>query len=331
MATEVAIDGISVGHFTDHDGLTGCTVVLAPAGATASVDIRGGAPGTLETALLSPYSSVCELHGILLTGGSARGLGAAAGVSSFLQQGGHGYLTRFARIPLVSAAVIYDLGVGSADAFPRPEDAHSAATSAGRSVEEGSVGAGTGATVGKLLGPEGMMKGGIALSTVSVGGGVSVSALTVVNALGDVLDESGCILAGARSGGAFIDGKDALLKMTEAPSFGHTENTTLAVVFTDARLDKLQCAIVARMSHAGLARAIDPVHTPVDGDCVFVLATGVKAGNAFQVGAAAAEAVAMSIRRAVRLAEGLGGVPSVTDVAGAVKPAVRPVQTNGSA
>lgn len=313
MAARVPIEGLSVGHYSDHEGLTGCTVVLAPHGVTASVDIRGGAPGTLETALLSPYVSVCELHAVLLTGGSAPGLGAAAGVSTFLRERGHGYETHYSRVPLVSAAVIYDLGLGDAQAFPRPEDAFQAAEAAGASLEEGSVGVGTGATVGKILGSEGMMKGGIALSTVTVGGEVTVSALTVVNALGDVLDETGAVLAGARREDGFAGSKKVLLGMTGAPTFGAVESTTLSVVMTDARLDKLQCGIVARMSHDGFARAIDPVHTPVDGDCVFVLATGTRGSNVFQVGAAAAEAVAMSIRRAVRTAKGMGGVPSVSE------------------
>jgi L-aminopeptidase/D-esterase-like protein len=316
MAVEVAIEGFSVGHYSDRQGMTGCTVVLAPGGVTASVDIRGGAPGTLETALLSPYASVCELHAVLLTGGSARGLGAAAGVSTFLREGGHGYRTQYARIPLVSAAVIYDLGLGSAEACPRPEDAYRAAVAAGPLVDEGSFGAGTGATVGKILGGSGMMKGGVGLCTLIVGGGVTVSALSVVNALGDVLDEYGAILAGARREGSFVDSKALLLASPAAPSFFPLDSTTLSVVMTDARFDKLQCAIVARMSHDGFARAIDPVHTPVDGDCVFVLASGEKTSNVFQVGAAAAEAVASSIRRAVRAAQGLGGVPCVCDVAG---------------
>ena len=320
MTAELLIEGISVGHSSDLAGLTGCTVVLAPLGAVASVDIRGGAPGTLETALLSPYASVSEIHAILLTGGSAPGLAAAAGVTAFLQENGYGYQTAFAKIPLVSAAVIYDLGLGSPQACPKAADAYQAAVSAGSTVEEGSVGAGTGATVGKLLNFEGMMKGGVGLASVEVGGGVTVSALTVVNALGDVLDESGEILAGARRSGGFVGSKASLLAMTSAPVFGAIESTTLSVVITDAALDKLQCGIVARMGHDGLARAVDPVHTPVDGDTVFVLATGKKPGNVFQVGTAAADAVAKSIRRAVRVATGLGGVRSVADLAGFATP-----------
>jgi L-aminopeptidase/D-esterase-like protein len=314
MAAQLSIEGLSVGHYSDREGLSGCTVVLAPRGAVASVDIRGGAPGTLETALLSPYASVSEIHAILLTGGSAPGLAAAAGVTAFLQENGYGYQTPFAKIPLVSAAVIYDLGLGSPQACPGAGDAYEAAAAAGSTVEEGSVGAGTGATVGKLLNFEGMMKGGVGLASVEVGGGVIVSALTVVNALGDVLDESGGILAGARSGGGFAGSKGSLLAMTSAPVFSAIESTTLSVVMTDAALDKLQCGIVARMAHDGLARAIDPVHTPRDGDCVFTLATGRRASNVFQVGVAAADAVAASIRRAVRAAEGLGGAVSVVDL-----------------
>ena len=316
MAASIGVEGLLGGHFTDSVAATGCTVVLAPGGVTASVDIRGGAPGTLETALLSPYASVGEIHGVMLTGGSAPGMGAAAGVTSYLRERGLGYRTPYARVPLVAAAVIYDLGVGSASGCPRPEDAYRAACEASDSVEEGSVGAGTGATVGKILGADGMMKGGVGLATITVGDDVTVTALTVVNALGDVLDERGGILAGARRYGGFVNSQRFLTQMITAPAFNAMESTTLSVVMTDAKLDKLQCGIVARMSHDGFARAICPVHTPVDGDCIFVLATGKKRSNIFQIGAAAAEAVAMSIRRAVRVAEGREGIPSIEDLRG---------------
>ncbi len=315
MTAEVPVKGVTVGHYSDLEGLTGCTVVLAPGGVTGSVDIRGGAPGSLETALLSPYSSVAELHAILLTGGSAPGLGAAAGVSTFLRERGHGYQTQCARIPLVAGAVIYDLGVGDAEAYPTAEHGYAAAEAASANIEEGSVGAGTGATVGKVLGAEGMMKGGIALSTIEVGNGVTVCALSVVNAFGDVLDERGAVLAGAHRGGEFVDTKAVLLSMSGPPSLAPLNDTTLTVVMTDGRLDKLQCGMVARMAHDGQARAIDPVHTPVDGDCIFVLATGGRETNVFQAGAAAAEATAMSIRRAVRSAESLGGVRALSGTA----------------
>lgn len=319
VASALGLEGISVGHYSDYEGLTGCTVVLAPEGVTGSVDIRGGAPGTLETALLSPYASVGELHGVLLTGGSAPGLGAAAGVTTFLREQGLGYRTMYARIPLVAGAVIYDLGLGSSGACPQPEDAYAAAAAAYAcrgAVAEGSVGAGTGATVGKILGVAGAMKGGVGVATTTVGAGITMTALAVVNALGDVIAEDGTVLAGARREGAFVDSGQHLLSLPSPPVFNAVETTTLAVVMTDARLDKLQCGIVARTSHDGLARAIDPVHTPVDGDCVFVLATGRVPGNVFQVGVGAAELVAAAIRRAVRVSRGLGEVPGLADVEG---------------
>jgi L-aminopeptidase/D-esterase-like protein len=264
---------------------------------------------------LSPLAAVSEVHGILLTGGSAPGLRAAAGLTAYLRERAYGYETAFARIPLVAGAVIYDLGLGSAEACPTADDAYRAAYAAGTEVEEGSVGVGTGATVGKILGHRGLMKGGVALSTVLVGEGITVTALSVVNAMGDVVDERGEILAGAREEGVFINSRRRLLEMRSAPVFSQVENTTLSVVMTDARLDKVQCAIVARMSHDGMARAINPVHTPVDGDCVFVLATGRRPSNVFQMGAAAAEAVAASIRKAVRVAAGCPGAPSLSDAA----------------
>ncbi len=329
MPVHLQIEGLSVGHYSDPHGGTGCTVVLAPQGVTASADIRGGAPGTLDFALLSPYAAVSELHAVLLTGGSAPGLAAAAGVSAFLREGGHGYETPYARIPLVSAAVIYDLGIGDPGAFPKPEHGYQAAVAAGSQVEEGSVGVGSGATVGKILGPAGCMKGGVGLATVRIGdgaavprqdpvpigAGATVTALTVVNALGDVLDEKGEVLAGARREGRFVRASKVLLGNAGDPDQAPLGNTTLSVVMTDARLDKLQCGIVARVAHDGFARAIDPVHTPVDGDCIFVLATGVRESTVFQVGAAAVQAVAASIRRAVRMSKGLDGVPAVSDIA----------------
>ena len=314
MAAEIPIEGIYIGHFTDREGLTGCTAILAPAGVVASVDIRGGAPGTLETALLSPFTSVNELHGLLLTGGSAPGLGAAAGVSAFLKERGYGYKTPYARIPLVAGAVIYDLGLGSATACPLAGDAYRAANAAGRLTEEGSVGAGTGASVGKILGEAGAMKGGLAMASVRMADGVVVSALSVVNALGDVIEEDGTILAGARENQEFLRSEEHVLSLSQAPSFVGLENTTLSVIITNAKLDKLGCHLVARSSHDGMSRAINPVHTPADGDCVFVLATGEKTSNVFQVGVAAARAVAISIRRAVKVAESLGGVPAFKDL-----------------
>jgi L-aminopeptidase/D-esterase-like protein len=314
MAETLSIEGLSVGHFSDHGVGTGCTVVLAPDGVTGSVDIRGGGPGTLETALLSPYASVGEIHGIMLTGGSAPGLGAAAGVTRYLSERGLGYRTPYARVPLVAGAVIYDLGFGNPEGCPFPDNAYEAAATAGSLVEEGSIGAGTGATVGKMLGPDAMMKGGIGFASIVVAGNIVVSALTVVNALGDIMDGSGNIMAGTRRDGGFADSQRLLVESPSAPDFNAIESTTLSVVMTDAKLDKLQCGIVARMSHDGFARAIRPVHTPVDGDCVFVLATGRKPSNVFQIGAAAAEVVAESVRHGVIKAQGCAQAPSIADL-----------------
>ncbi|MHB8869713.1 MAG: P1 family peptidase [Thermoleophilia bacterium] len=329
MSARIGIPGVLVGHSTSTEAGTGCTVVLVPDGAVASVDVRGGGPGTRETDILSPYSTVNEIHAVLLTGGSAFGLAAADGVVAYLEERDYGYQTPYALVPLVPAAVIYDLGFGHPHVRPRPEDGYRAAAAAAEEALEGSVGVGTGATVGKILGPDWCMKGGFAVSMVHLPSEVTVTALTVVNAFGDVVAEDGSILAGARrpaegggpgegprvtEGHAFLDTSAYLRTVENHPRFNsRSEHTTLSVVITDALLDKTECAQIARMAHDGLARAISPVHTPVDGDAVFVLSVGDRRSSMFQVGVAAAEAVAASIRRAVRLAEGRPGVPSVKD------------------
>lgn len=332
MTAHIGVAGVTAGHATNQAAGTGCTVILSPRGAVASLDVRGGAPGTRETDILSPFSTVGEIHAVLLTGGSAFGLAAADGVVAFLEERGHGYRTPFSLVPLVPAAVIYDLGVGHPHVRPRAEDGYQAAAAASAEIEEGSVGVGTGATVGKILGEAGWMKGGFGVASVCLPGGVTVTALTVVNAFGDVLAEDGTVLAGARRGAGgseaggseagegpravgadqFLDTHRYLLKLEEHPRFATAvEHTTLSVVVTDAKLDKTQCAQVARMAHDGLARAIAPVHTPVDGDAVFVLSAGTLDSNVFQLGAAAADAVAAGIRRAVRLARGRVGMPGL--------------------
>ena len=327
MTAHIGVAGVTAGHATNQEAGTGCTVILAPRGAVASLDVRGGAPGTRETDILSPFSTVGEIHAVLLTGGSAFGLAAADGVVAFLEERGHGYRTPFSLVPLVPAAVIYDLGVGHPHVRPRAEDGYQAAAAATAVIEEGSVGVGTGATVGKILGDGGWMKGGFGVASVCLPAGVTVTALTVVNAFGDVLAEDGTVLAGARRSAAgseagggpravsadqFLDTHSYLLQLEEHPRFATAvEHTTLSVVVTDAKLDKTQCAQVARMAHDGLARAIAPVHTPVDGDAVFVLSAGTHGSNVFQLGAAAADAVAAGIRRAVRLARGRVGLPGL--------------------
>ena len=314
MLQELGLEGITVGHYTDREGGTGCTVVLAPLGAVGAVEVRGQAPGTRETDILSPFSSVAEVHGVVLCGGSALGLGAASGVVRFLEERGYGVDTGYGRVPLVSAAVIYDLSVGDPKARPSAEAGYAAALSAGSAVEEGSVGVGTGATVGKVFGEDSWMKGGIGLAKISLPGSVVVAALTVVNAFGDVLAEDGSVLAGAMANGEFVNSREYVLRLTEHPHFGRMEATTLSIVLTNAALRKVQCAAIARMAHDGMARAISPVHTPVDGDTVFVLSMGDRVSNVFQIGVAAADVVAASIRRGVRMAESLGGAMAIRDL-----------------
>ena len=303
-------------------------MVLAEAGATAAVDVRGSAPGTRETALLDPTNTVQQVHAIVLAGGSAFGLAAAHGVMRYLEERGVGYETHAARVPIVPAAILYDLGVGG-DAAIRPtaDCGYRAARAASNApVAEGSVGAGAGATVGKLAGPGHSMKGGIGTALIELPGGIRVAALMAVNAVGDIVDpDTGAIVAGARTpdGLGFADAR-AILRGTGASAAGG-ENTTIGVVATNAALDKAQLTLLARMAHDGLARAVRPAHTPADGDAIFAVATGAGGGGGgggdvslLQLGAAAADATADAIVRGVRAATGLPGYPSVRDLQGGV-------------
>jgi L-aminopeptidase/D-esterase-like protein len=315
MTVDIGIDGVFIGHHTDVVACTGCTIILSPGGAVASVDVRGGAPGTRETDLLSPLSSPPLVHGILLTGGSAFGLAAADGVVQYLEENGYGFDTGYARVPLVPAAVVYDLALGRPDVRPRPEHGYTAAAAAAREVEEGSVGAGTGATVGKVRRERSWMKAGLGIAKVELPGGATVVGVSVVNAFGDVLGSDGNVLAGALADdGSFLDTRRHLLTLDDHPHFDRMQNTTLCCVVTDAVLTKTQAASVARMAHDGMARAVSPVHTPVDGDVIFVLSCGSKRSNVFQMGSAAARVVAQSIRRGVRQATGVGGVRALCDL-----------------
>jgi L-aminopeptidase/D-esterase-like protein len=280
----------------------------------AAVEVRGGGPGTRDTEILSPNSSITDIHAVLLTGGSGFGLAAADGVVRFLEERGLGHETPWARVPLVPTAVIFDLAVAGGSMRPGPEAGYAAAAAAGTAVEEGSVGVGTGATVGKLFRDASWMKGGVGLATLDLPRDVRVASFTVVNAWGDILGEDGSVLAGARGPAGFLDTQRAVLDLTEHTHFGRMQNTTLSVVITDARLTKNQCYQVARMAHDGLSRAVAPAHTPVDGDAVFVLSVGHKNANVFQLGVAAAEASSRAIRRAVRSACSVDGVPSLRDL-----------------
>ena len=321
MVTEVA--GVRVGHWSDPAAGTGCTVILPPRATVGAVDVRGGGPGTAETDLLSPLAAVEEVTAVLLTGGSAVGLGAIGGVSRWCEEHGLGFDTRVALVPIVPTAVIFDLGVSGNARRPGPDDAYAACEAAAeREYERGSVGAGTGATVGKLLGREGWCKGGLGSAAARLLDGTTVAALAVVNAFGDVLDERGEVLAGAFATGVGFVG--AAGHVRHAPPVHPrlatpVEHTTLVCVVTDARLTKAEAGQVARMAGAGVARAVAPVNTPFDGDTVFCLATGARPASAFDCGVVAADVTAAAVRDGVRRARSLRGVPTAAErLAGAV-------------
>ncbi|MFZ4472002.1 MAG: P1 family peptidase [Limnohabitans sp.] len=326
-----SLQGILVGHYTDDRRPTGCTVVLCPEGAVAGVDVRGAAPGTRDTEALSPSNTVQVVHGVLLTGGSAYGLDAAGGVMRWLEERGHGFQLGPAIVPVVPAAVIFDLWVDdfsgdtptkSLRIRPDLEAGYLACQSASSEpVLQGNVGAGAGATLGKLNGPDCAMKGGIGSASLCVNG-VTVAALVVCNALGDVIDpQTGQLLAGARIS---ADSR-TLMDIRQAQLNGHGiskpqtgSNTTIGVVATDAVLNKPQAHRLAQVAHDGLARSIRPVHTPMDGDTLFALGTGTsgQAADMMLLSTLAAEVTAMAVVNAVRAAKdlrfGQGWWPAIT-------------------
>jgi L-aminopeptidase/D-esterase-like protein len=314
-----AVPGLKVGHHTLDRRPTGCTVVLTEGGAVGGVDVRGGAPGTRETELLNPVNTVSEVHGIALSGGSAFGLAAADGVMKFLEEKGIGFRTSGGAVPIVPSAILFDLGVGDASIRPGADCGYAAARAAGAGpVDEGNVGAGAGATVGKLLGSKRAMKGGLGSASIQLPGGLVVAALVAVNAVGNVTDPAtGRFIAGARTddGGSIADLR-AWLRKGPAAGARPLENTTLGVVATNARLTKAQATRIAQMAHDGYARAIYPSHLTSDGDTIFALATGAHAASADVnvIGSAAADATADAIVRAVRAARGVPGYPAARDL-----------------
>ena len=312
------IAGLSVGHFTDTRRPTGCSVVLAPDGAVAGVDVRGAAPGTRETDLLAPVNLVEQVHAVMLSGGSAYGLDAASGAMHWLEQHGLGLNVGVGRVPIVPAAVLFDLIVGdpslrpdAAAGYAACEAAHQAASHAKqRRPAEGNVGAGTGAAIGKLFGLDCAMRGGIGTASLRHGG-ISVAALVACNALGDVIDPDTALpLAGSRRSANSLrlrDSRRALLRGATPKLVLRGTNTTIGVIATDARLNKAQCQRLAMAGHDGLARSINPVHTQSDGDTLFALATGRTdaAPDLLTLAALAAEVTARAVVNAVIAAEGL--------------------------
>ena len=310
-----SIPGLLVGHFTDPQAATGCTVILAPdGGMRAAAYVRGRATGTRELDALSPAHLVPVIHALLLTGGSAYGLGAADGVMRWLGQRGRGFPVGVNVVPIVPAAVIFDLApLGRADRWPTADDAAAACDAAGTEVAEGSVGAGTGATVGKVLGPPGAMKGGLG-TWAERAGEVVVGALAVVNAFGDVRDDAGRIIAGARRGTGFVDAAQYLAHGgVPGGSFARAgANTTLIVVATNAQVDRLGLAQVARAAADAMAQRITPVGTAFDGDLVFALSAGEQpAPTPVMIELLAQRAAAAAIERAVRTATGTKEVPGL--------------------
>jgi len=319
------IEGILVGHATARDSLTGCTAILCEAGAVGGIDIRGSATGSTEWQVLAPDHVTDRVHAVCLAGGSAFGLEAASGVRGFLARKGTGFATRAGVVPLVPGAILYDLSLARKGVYPDRELGEAAARAANSdAVAEGNVGAGTGASVGKLFGMPRAMKSGIGSSTVWLDGpfaGIRVSALAAVNAFGDVLDPgTGEILAGARTSPNSRDFADTAASMIRgvhrAAPFANSaaqqgQNTTLAVVATNARLNKVQAAKLAQMANAGFARAVSPAWTPFDGDVTFALSLGKAECDVVALGAAAAQALAQSIVRAVQFAAPSGGLPGL--------------------
>ena len=323
-STLTSVAGLEVGHFTDPVNVTGCSVVLCRDGAVGGVDVRGGSPGTRETDLLRPGRRVDQLHAVLLSGGSAFGLDAASGVVRFLEENGIGFPAGPALVPIVSSAILFDLGLGNSKVRPGPEQGYAACLAADTNpVAQGSVGAGTGATVAKMRGLERAVKSGVGSASLTLQSGATVAALVAVNAYGGVFDHrSGQLLAGPRKSAA-LDADSGMedpvhLLLTEGAGRGNASltNTTIGVVATDAALSRDDANYLAGLSHDGLALAIRPCHTIRDGDTMFAMATGRFPGQVDPVvlGAAAVEVTAAAVLNALWSATGLGGVPSLEDL-----------------
>ena len=337
------VQGILVGHWSDPAHGTGCSVILTPEGSCCGVDVRGSAPGTRETELLNPVNRVDRVHGVLLSGGSAYGLGAAHGVVAWLAGRGYGWFTPAAPVPIVPAAILYDLGFGGSTIYPTQEDALAACeTATEKDGSRGSIGAGVGCTVGKMLGTDRCMRGGLGQASVALPGGIAVSALIAVNAVGDIVDPMRAeIVAGARNPetGELVDSLAAASSSLDAFSFVPSgprstqssfpsddcqstsaetvqENTTIGVVATNLSLSKTEVTKLAQMAQSGVSRTTRPAHTQYDGDCLFALATGVSDAQIelSLLGAVAAEVVAAAVLDGVLNATSAPGVPAAAEI-----------------
>lgn len=309
------LDGFLLGHWTDSTNGTGCTVLRCPPRTVASCEVRGSSPGSRELVLLNIDKKTEEVHAVVLTGGSAYGLAAADGVAQWLERQGTGYRTPWGIVPIVPAAVVFDLNVGSFDVRPGPKEGAWACEAARPTVAvQGNVGAGTGATVGKWSGIEGRMKGGFGIAEWH-DGDLCVQALAVANAVGDVIDHDGSIIAGARASQGGFAAELSPLRPFERGKVLDRTNTTLAVLLTNAGLSKVQCFRLAQRMHDGMSRAVVPVHTSFDGDTTFALSAGVIAADIDLLGECAAQLTSEAIRSAVRHASEAFGIPAASSAA----------------
>ncbi len=323
-----SISGIHIGHAQDFDAITGCTVILCPKGAVGGIDQRGGAPGTRESDALHPMHLVKKVHAVVLAGGSAFGLEAASGVMKYLEEQGVGFETGAGKVPIVPAAILFDLGIGKREIRPDAAMGYQACLNASKEPpQEGNIGAGTGATVGKIFGMGQAVKSGIGCAALDIGNGIIVAALIAVNTFGDVIDPSnGKILAGARSihkgpihvgsNETFADTQEIMKTLIGRTTLGIASraNTVIGVVASNARLTKEETNKVAQMAQDGIARCIRPAHTMLDGDTIFALSTGLRKADVNIIGAFAAEATSQAIIRSVKMAKSIGGVPALSEL-----------------
>ena len=309
------VKGIKVGQVQQMEGLTGCSVIVCEEGAVCGVDVRGSAPGTRETDLLDPINMIQKVHAVVLSGGSAFGLEATCGVSKYLEENGIGFDVGVAKVPIVTGAVLFDLGVGDPKCRPNIDMGYEACKVASyTNLEQGNFGAGCGATVGKIKGSNFCTKGGIGSYSIKLDNGLVVAALIAVNAFGDVYEE-GKVIAGVLN-----DSKDVFLNTYDLMKQGvnkggfNIDNTTIGVVATNAKLDKAQCKKVSQMAHNGYAKTIFPIHTPHDGDTIFTLATGEIETDVTLLGSLATEVVEKSIINAIKNAKSINNIPSYNEI-----------------
>ena len=309
------VKGIKVGQVQQMEGLTGCSVIICEEGAVCGVDVRGSAPGTRETDLLDPINMIQKVHAVVLSGGSAFGLEATCGVSKYLEENGIGFDVGVAKVPIVTGAVLFDLGVGDPKCRPNIDMGYEACkVASSTNLEQGNFGAGCGATVGKIKGSNFCTKGGIGSYSIKLDNGLVVAALIAVNAFGDVYEE-GKVIAGVLN-----DSKDEFLNTYDLMKQGvnkggfNIDNTTIGVVATNAKLDKAQCKKVSQMAHNGYAKTIFPIHTPHDGDTIFTLATGKIETDVTLLGSLATEVVEKSIINAIKNAKSINNIPSYNEI-----------------